>query len=453
MSNLTHGLTMENAAAAAEQWIAEQLPRRRYPEGKFTGRGVVIAAGGLRYTVPAWVCVRALRHVGCQLPIQVWHRGPAERVPAIESLLADYDVEFVDAYTIRDAGHPHARLNGYELKSFAVTWCPWEDVLFLDADNVPVRDPTYLFDWPTYLQSGAIFWPDYPDYSPGSTIWRLYGLDYRPMKRLETGQMLIDKRACWPALQLLDWYLQRSLFFFRYGLGDLDPTAAAWLKLGYRWAQPPRGIHTLRNRAGQHRTMCQHDFDGERIFQHHNTRKWSISDPWEDVPDLQLAALIRNWLAELRDCWSPAAAGFLTPEDSDAMRALIGRAYQYTRMKPDGTTPRDSRRIVLGPGGLIGEGAMTCEWFWCVQAGRLKIADRAGNLTMDLHATPPAGWAGRWLRHEKMAVTLVPIGQSSHEPIDAEPDPQQDDRQSDAKQPGDGSEPAQQAERDIAAVD
>jgi len=122
-------------------------------------------------------------------------------------------------------------------------------------------------------------------------------------------------------------------------------------------------------------------------------------------------------------------------------------------MKPDGTTPRDSRRIVLGPGGLIGEGAMTCEWFWCVQAGRLKIADRAGNLTMDLHATPPAGWAGRWLRHEKMAVTLVPIGQSSHEPIDAEPDPQQDDRQSDAKQPGDGSEPAQQAERDIAAVD
>jgi len=199
--------------------------------------------------------------------------------------------------------------------------------------------------------------------------------------------------------------------------------------------------------------MCQHDFDGERIFQHHNTRKWSLDDPWEEVLDLQLSAQIRNWLAELRECWSPAAAGFLTPDDSAATRALIGQSYQYTRMKPDGTTPRDSRRIVLGPSGLIGEGAMACEWFWCVEGGQLKIADRGGTLLMNLDATPAAGWAGRWLRHEKMAVTLVPICQSSDQTIDGERNPQQPECLSNAEQPCDDGQTAQQAERDIAAVD
>lgn len=33
-------------------------------------------------------------------------------------------------------------------------------VLLLDADTVPLLDPTQLFSLPQYLEAGALFWPD-----------------------------------------------------------------------------------------------------------------------------------------------------------------------------------------------------------------------------------------------------------------------------------------------------
>lgn len=39
----------------------------------------------------------------------------------------------------------------------------YEEVLYLDSDNIPLRDPTYLFDTPLYSGAGqprAVFWPD-----------------------------------------------------------------------------------------------------------------------------------------------------------------------------------------------------------------------------------------------------------------------------------------------------
>lgn len=35
------------------------------------------------------------------------------------------------------------------------------EVLLLDCDNIPVRDPSYLFSNPDYQQYGNLFWPDF----------------------------------------------------------------------------------------------------------------------------------------------------------------------------------------------------------------------------------------------------------------------------------------------------
>jgi Mannosyltransferase putative len=32
--------------------------------------------------------------------------------------------------------------------------------VLLDANQVPVRDPSEVFQWPQYLDTGALFWPD-----------------------------------------------------------------------------------------------------------------------------------------------------------------------------------------------------------------------------------------------------------------------------------------------------
>lgn len=406
---LLSGLTIESAAALASDWIAAELPKQSYPADQFSGRGVVIAAGGLKYLVPAWVCVRALRHVGCTLPIEIWYRGPAERIPAIEALLEPYGVTFRDAYAVRER-HPHARLNGWELKPFAIQWSAFEEVLFIDADNVPVCDPSYLLDDPHYRETGIILWPDYHILRPDRDAWKIFGCAYDPRweRQCESGQLVIDKRRGWRQLCLCDWYGQRSEFFFKHVYGDKELFHLSWLRLwdgtGLPYAMVPHRIKSLK------RTMCQHDFDGKRVFQHRNGNKWSLEKTPENDsrPGFLLEKECFTWLDELRALWSPSSKTFATAADVEASREWVGKAYDYARLNDDGSV-KDVRRIVLGPGGLIGAGAAKCEKFWSIRRGRLQIAKADGQPIMDLQQTPAGGWVGRWLLHEKMPVELRPV--------------------------------------------
>ncbi len=45
----------------------------------------------------------------------------------------------------------------YLIKVAALLNSAFEDILFLDADNVATRDPTYLFDTQEYKDTGAMF--------------------------------------------------------------------------------------------------------------------------------------------------------------------------------------------------------------------------------------------------------------------------------------------------------
>ncbi len=111
------------------------------------GAGVVIAAGGLRYFVNAWVCIHMLRDKGCTLPIQLWHLGPDELPPALADLVRPLGVECVDALA-QLARHPARHLFGWALKSYAILHAPFRHVLWLDADNVPLQDQTFLLTSP-----------------------------------------------------------------------------------------------------------------------------------------------------------------------------------------------------------------------------------------------------------------------------------------------------------------
>lgn len=403
---IVQGLTVQNCAARAKAWLDAWLPAHPYPAEQFAGRGVVTCAGGIKYGVPAWVMIRALRHVGCTLPVELWHRGPAERIPALVELMAPLDVTWVDAFEVQRE-HPHARLNGFEMKPYAIQWSRFAEVIFLDADNVPIVDPTFLLDSPQYAAAGTILWPDYHRLARSRAAWQIWDLPYRDEPEVESGQIVVNKSRAWPCFWLADWYGQRSLFTWRHVHGDKELFHLCWRKLG-EYAMTPHKIRTLTNEQRRHRTMLQHDFDGRRIFQHHNTRKWSLSEPWEHIPGFDLLGEVRGWLDELRAIWNPATGDFATAADRDAQQQYAGRAYEYTRYRADGVTPRDSRRLVLGQDGLIAEGAAGCEVYWSVRDDRLRIAGRDGRLTMELDIAPGGRWLGRWLVHERMRVRLTP---------------------------------------------
>lgn len=201
-----------------------------YPEYRYRSRGIVIAGGGRAFFASLYITVRAIRAAGCRLPVEVWFLGRNEEMPArYAAILAPYNVRCIDGDAVRQH-HPCRILNGWELKVFGLLHCPFEEVLLLDADSYPVRDPSVLFDDPGYQDTGAIFWPDIPqsrlrDWTP----FRVQPPNGRAS--IESGQVVVNKRQCWRSLQLAWWYNDHSEWSYLHGYGDKHTFEVAWARL------------------------------------------------------------------------------------------------------------------------------------------------------------------------------------------------------------------------------
>ncbi|MDB5311113.1 MAG: putative Mannosyltransferase [Gemmataceae bacterium] len=274
-----------------------------YPAGRFRGRGIVIAGGGAPYFPSVYVTVRAIRHVGCALPIQVWYLGRDDELPASRrAILERFGVECVDADAVRTQ-YPCRILNGWELKVYAVLHSPFEEVLSLDADSYPARDPSVLFDEPGYRATGAVFWPDLPTGPPPD--WRVFGIGPPGRTSIETGQFVVHKRASWQPLQLAWWYCDHSDWSFLHGYGDKGALEVAWPACG-------QGYTMYRDQM----RWSVHSFlhvgpDGGPLFVHRCADKFRVGPStgylttqrteanWYN-PDLPLEAECFEWLGELR---------------------------------------------------------------------------------------------------------------------------------------------------------
>jgi ADP-heptose:LPS heptosyltransferase len=287
-------LNVHSAGLACDRFI------RTMPAGDqgHEGRGIVLCAGGVRYFANAWVCLRMLRRLGCRLPVQVWHLGRKEMDDRMRALLEPLGVECVDAGRVRRR-FPARILGGWELKPYALVHSSFREVLLLDADNVPVVNPEFLFDTPQFRRTGALFWPDYdrgrdPD---AGRVWRSCGLRQPDEPEFETGQVVLDKHRCWRALRLALWFNEHSDFYYQFLHGDKETFHLAFRKLRQPYALVPTPIKAL---AG---TMCQHDFHGRRLFQHRNTDKWRWSGGNRLVAGFRFERECREDLRELRRRW------------------------------------------------------------------------------------------------------------------------------------------------------
>jgi len=104
--------------------------------------------------------VRLLRQqYNSKLPIEIFSFPGEIKSQGILDELQSFDAvhhELSDLHQI-----PGAWKN-FHLKAAALIASSFAEVLYLDSDNVPLRDPEYLFDSPAYQENGrAVFWPDY----------------------------------------------------------------------------------------------------------------------------------------------------------------------------------------------------------------------------------------------------------------------------------------------------
>ena len=265
--------------------------------GNFSGRGIVIPAGGFKYFPGAWVCINMLRQLGCGLAVELWHLGPGEMTSEMRGLVEPLGVRVENALEFRER-HSARILNGWELKPYAMIHSRFEEVLLLDADNVAVRDPTDLFDLVQYRELGAIFWPDLQRMKPDRDVWGLAGVAYRDEPEFESGQIVLNKRRCWDPLALAMWMNEHSDFWYDHIHGDKDTFHLAWRKLDVPYAMPSRGVELLDG------VMCQHDFSGRRIFQHRNMAKWTLTNN-RHINGFLLEDECLSMLDDLRRRWDP----------------------------------------------------------------------------------------------------------------------------------------------------
>lgn len=285
-------LHFHNAPEQATAFIARIPP---CPKG-FAGRGIVICAGGARMFSNAWVCIRMLRHLGCTLPIELWHRGAVEMDGTMEALVRPWDVVCIDI-TRHPPFWPANVQAAWAVKPYALLNSRFAEMLLLDADNVPVEAPEFLFEDPGYQRDGALFWPDVGRLPPDAPAWRLFDVAFRDEPEIESGQILVDKQRCWAALALTMWYNENANLFYQHVHGDKETFHLAFRRLNAPYSLVPHPVEVVPG------AMYQRAPDGRRLFQHRNLDKWSLRRPNRAVPDFRHEDQCRAFLQELAQVW------------------------------------------------------------------------------------------------------------------------------------------------------
>ncbi len=268
-----------------------------YPSARFRGRGIVIAGGGEKFFASLYITVRALRHVGCTLPIQVWYLGRNGEMPSDrQDVLSPWNVQCIDADEVRRT-HPARILNGWELKVFATLHCPFEEILFLDADCYPIRNPDVLFEDQAYREAGAIFWPDSEEIDD-RLKWKAFAVA-GPVRRgsVESGQYLLDKRTCWKALNLAWFYNDHSDFYYDYCYGDKHTFEVAWAALN-----SPYVMYTTKPRV-EYMGYMHIGPDHETMFIHRCSDKFRLEPQSYVTPQRSGCTGYHPGLPLENECW------------------------------------------------------------------------------------------------------------------------------------------------------
>ncbi|GFR51145.1 hypothetical protein Agub_g13500 [Astrephomene gubernaculifera] len=323
-------------AAYSEQLGQQDVPGATLPPASQRGRGIVMVSGGLRYMVSAWISIAMLRRAGSTLPVEMWFPILEYPTSAVVEALRRRGVS-CRAFTVPDLDQA-----GYSLKVAAIMLSSFSELLFLDADNFPLRDPAPLFDSAEYQRTGATFWRDYWGPTAVPELAHILGVHRRdlPDSSFEAGQMLIDKRKHWRGLRVAlyfnyyhnVWY---NLFTDYMGWGDKETFYYAFLAAReptYYVPVPTGSVGMMRPfcRKFKSRQLCrevftgnsmlQFDGSGAPLFLHANLEKWSLQLP-DSFPDYT-----RRWLV-----MQPGGAAF--PEWSVREMGLDLELFAYEQAR------------------------------------------------------------------------------------------------------------------------
>lgn len=262
-----------------------------------------------------------LARLGVQLPIEAFHR-PNELSAGNAELARSLGLNL----TLCPLTDP---VTGYAVKPYSIWRSSFREVLWLDGDNFPLRDPGFLFEDPEYRAKGSLFWRDVSGadravvWHPQSVVWPTFNVPPNDAEEFETGQLVLDKEKCWPELGLTLHFNERQAIYYSYVMGDKDTFRLAWQNLAAARKKAPPGRHYLSDpdkvpygfmpygpfhmglpnrfhQWGGGSVMVQRDREGLPLFVHRNLQKFRLTEENFFNPDVPNEALYHAHIDRLR---------------------------------------------------------------------------------------------------------------------------------------------------------
>ena len=246
------------------------------------GRGIVICGGGVPLFSTGLVVVKLLRQHGCNLPIE-WCYADNGELPqdAINSLEAIDGVRCVNLDEV--PAYKGINKRGFQIKPMAICASSFQEVLFIDSDDLPIRDPSYLFETPEYQKTGALIWKDFWQFKVGDCftapdkkvcLHRLLGIEAPEIGEFEfeSGQLLINKAKHKKGMQMCLYMSLQSKDYHELSYGDKDCYALSFRATGedYSLIEKSPGIvgKVSGNDEFEGYGMIQHDPAGRQTWIH-----------------------------------------------------------------------------------------------------------------------------------------------------------------------------------------
>ncbi|KAI8815270.1 mannosyltransferase putative-domain-containing protein [Cladochytrium replicatum] len=280
-------------------------------------RGIVVTVA--EKNPSAWLSAQVdfLRSYGCNLPIEVWayeQEITAEIVQTIAKLSTRQAPVFYRV--VQDYRHLYRikEDHGYQIKLAAIANSAFREILYLDSDVIPFKNPELLFESPEFKRYGSIFWVDYWKMHPYNPAWRLFGLECVDEWEQESGMMVIDRKRAWFAIRLAGYFwrdLAATKWHQNFLLGDKDFFRLSWRATSTpaffipHWLTPA-GLYLPLSNKFCGITMVQHDVEGGPLFAHINLlKRYILSKKY--VPGNSILTHVKRYkLPPFRDYPFPA---------------------------------------------------------------------------------------------------------------------------------------------------
>lgn len=124
-------------------------------------KGYVLVGGG-RYSWLSYLVIKQIRATGSTLPIELFIPSSLEYEKEFcETLLPKYNA-YCNLFDDELSLHLSEKydIGGYQYKMLALLSSKFENIIYLDSDNFPVRNPEYILESSLFEEKGLILWPD-----------------------------------------------------------------------------------------------------------------------------------------------------------------------------------------------------------------------------------------------------------------------------------------------------